>query len=141
MRYNFTRANNRILMSAQPNDMETTIKKKKTRLIVKSDCENIALSIVDIALVYTVERSVCIMDKFSKSYFLNKSLSEMQQELDDNCFFRANRQQMININFVKGFRAFENVKLQIELTLSGQYPGIIISKETAPLFKKWLVES
>ena len=121
--------------------METTNKKKKTRLIVKSGGENIALCVMDIALIYTVERTVGIIDKFSTPYFLNKSLSEMQQELDENCFFRANRQQMININFIKGFRAFENVKLQIELTLTGRYPDIIISKETAPLFKKWLVES
>ena len=121
--------------------METSNKKKKTRVIVKSGGQNIALCVMDIELIYSVERTVCIIDKFSIPYLLNKSLAEMQQELDENCFFRANRQQMININFVKGFRTIENVKLQIELTLTGQYPDILISKETAPLFKRWLVES
>ncbi len=121
--------------------MEMINKKKKTRLIVKKGSENIALCFMDIALLYTKERTVCIIDKFSKEYFFHKSLSEVQEELDENIFFRANRQQILNINFIKGFRAYENVKLIVELTLVNINTTIIISQETAPLFKKWLSES
>ncbi len=121
--------------------METIIKKKKTRLIVKKGEENIALSIHDIAMLYTKERTVCVIDKFSREYFFHKNLSELQEDLDENIFFRANRQQIININFIKGFRAYENVKLSVDLNLSNIDNIIIISQETAPLFKKWLCES
>lgn len=121
--------------------MESVKKKTKNRLIVKSGMENIALCVMDIALIYTKERTVCIMDKFSHEYFFHKSLSEVQKELDETIFFRANRQQILNINFIKGFRAYENVKLMVDLTLPDIDPTIIISQETAPIFKKWLCES
>lgn len=121
--------------------MEATIKKKKTRLIVKRGPENIALHVMDIALLHSKERTVSIIDKFSREYYFHKSLSEVQEELDETIFFRANRQQILNINFIKGFRAYENVKLSVELTLPDINTIIIISQETAPLFKKWLSES
>jgi hypothetical protein len=47
----------------------------------------------------------------------------------------------LNINFVRGFRIHENVKLKVDLTLDGLEPTIIISRVTAPHFKKWLCES
>lgn len=120
--------------------MEKFPRTKKNRLIVKHGSENIALCVADIALLYTQERFVCVIDKFSKRYCLNKNLSEVQEELDEQIFFRANRQHILNINFVRGFKVHENVKLKVYLTLDVE-PTIIISQETAPHFKKWLCES
>jgi DNA-binding LytR/AlgR family response regulator len=127
--------------SPKLNDMEKIPTTKKTRLIVKHGAENIALCVADIALLYTQERTVCVIDKFAKRYCLNRNLSEVQEELDEQIFFRANRQHILNINFVRGFRIHENVKLKVDLTLDGLEPTIIISRETAPHFKKWLCES
>jgi len=116
-------------------------RKKKTRLILKQGNENIALTVADIALFDTRLRSVFVIDKCSKEYQLNKSLSEIQECLDENIFFRANRQQLININYIRCFKTHEKVKLIVELNLVHVHIPIIISQETAPLFKKWLTES
>ncbi|MBS1576922.1 MAG: LytTR family transcriptional regulator, partial [Bacteroidetes bacterium] len=62
-------------------------------------------------------------------------------ELDDSMFFRANRQYIVNINFVKGFKAYEKVKLLVDLTLQEINHCIIISQETAPAFRKWMYEA
>lgn len=121
--------------------MEKNLKTKKNRLIVKHGAENIALCVADIALLYTQERNVCVIDKFAKRYSLNRNLSEVQEELDEQIFFRANRQHILNINFVRGFRVHETVKLKVDLTLDCLEPTIIISQEVAPYFKKWLCES
>ncbi len=121
--------------------METLNNKKKKRLIVKKGPENIALSVMDIALLYTIDRSVCILDKSGCEYQFHKSLSQVHEELEESMFFRANRQQIVNINFIKGFRVYEHVKLSVELTLTHTDQPIIISQDTAPVFKKWLCES
>ncbi len=125
----------------QPKDMATIIRKKKSRLIVKSGNENIILSVMDIALLYLEDRTVYVIDQFSKQYFFQKNLSELENDLDKKIFFRANRQVIVNIRFIKGFMVTECNKLQVALTLPCPAPAIIISQETAPFFKKWICES
>ncbi len=121
--------------------METENVKKKSRLIVKKDSECIVLSFTDVALLYVDNRTVYVIDKFSKKYFFHKNLSEVEEFLDESVFFRANRQTIININFIKGFTALECNKIRVALTLACNEPAIIISQQTVPLFKKWLCES
>jgi DNA-binding LytR/AlgR family response regulator len=121
--------------------METLTQNKKTRIIVRKGAECIALCVKNISLIYTKEKSLILVDHLAQEYVLNGTLSELQADLDQRLFFRANRQQIININFIKGFRACENVRLLVELTVPNLHVNIIISQETAPLFKKWLCES
>lgn len=121
--------------------MATVTRKIKTRLIVKSGNENIIVSVMDIALLYIEDRTVVVIDQFSKKYFFQKNLSELENDLDKRTFFRANRQVIINIHFIKGFIVTECNKLKVAMTLPCPYPAIIISQETAPLFKKWICES
>ncbi|HET7118197.1 MAG TPA: LytTR family DNA-binding domain-containing protein [Hanamia sp.] len=121
--------------------METENVKKKSRLIVKKDGENIVLPVIDMALLYFDKRTVNVIDRFSKKYFFHKNLSEIEEFLDESVFFRANRQTIVNINFIKGFTALECNKIKVALTLACNEPAIIISQQTVPLFKKWLCES
>lgn len=121
--------------------MDTLIKKRKTRLIVKNSYENILLSICDIALLYLENRIVFVIDENSKKYQINKSLSEIEEELDPKIFFRANRGHIINVNYVKGFTDFERNKLKVYLTVNHPGISITISRQTAPFFKTWICES
>jgi DNA-binding LytR/AlgR family response regulator len=114
---------------------------KKSRLILKKDGENIVLPVIDMALLYVDNRIVYVIDKFSKKYFFHKNLSEVEEYLDKTIFFRANRQTIVNINFIKGFSVAEFNKLKIHLTLQIIDPVIIISQETAPFFKNWLCDN
>ena len=124
-----------------PKEMSTVNMKKRTRLIVKNDNENVVLLLMDIALLYVENRIVFVTDKFSRKYYFNTSLSEVEKDLDETIFFRANRQVIVNINFIKGFTTLECKKIKVILTLPCVEPAVIISQETAPLFKKWLCES
>jgi DNA-binding LytR/AlgR family response regulator len=114
---------------------------KKTRLLVKKGIENIALRLEDIALFYTDHKIVYVVDRFSKKYLVDKNLGDLEEELGNDIFFRANRQYIININYVKGFKPFEKVKLQIDLTIPEINHSIIISQETAPTFRRWMCEA
>ena len=112
--------------------------RKKTRLLVKKGMENIALKLEDIALIYTQNKLVYVIDNCSKKYIADKTLSELEDELDDTIFFRVNRQYIININYVKSFKTFEKVKLLIDISIPDINHSIVISQETAPAFRKWM---
>jgi len=113
-------------------------KRKRTRLIVKCGLENISLLLENIALLYTVDKLVYVVDRNSKKYLSDKTLTELEEELDGNTFFRANRQYIINIGFVKSFKPFEKVKLLVDISISDISHSIIISQESAPKFRKWM---
>lgn len=117
------------------------MKKRKTRLIVKKGMENIALRLDDVALIYTESKVVFVIANNEKKYIYDKNLSELEQELDKSIFFRANRQCIVNINYIRGFKTFEKVKLQVDLTFPTLPHKIIVSQETAPQFKKWIHEA
>jgi DNA-binding LytR/AlgR family response regulator len=103
--------------------------------------ENIAMRLEDIVLFYTENKIVYVIDKNGKKYMTDKNLSDLEDELDDVIFFRANRQYIVNLNYVKGFKAYEKVKLLVDLIIPELNHCIIISQETAPAFRKWMYEA
>ena len=112
--------------------------KPKTRMIVRKGIENIALKVDDIVIVYTENKIVYVLDKDGRKYLSDKNLAEFYQELDNRVFFRANRQYIVNIGFVKSYKTYEKVKLQVDLTLPLSNHHIVVSQEMAPDFRKWM---
>lgn len=111
---------------------------KKKRMIVKKGMENISLRLDDVALFYTENKIVYVLDRWGKKYLADKNLAELEDELDETSFFRANRQYIVNINFIRGFKSYEKVKLILDLTLPDVNHCIIISQEMAPQFREWM---
>jgi DNA-binding LytR/AlgR family response regulator len=112
--------------------------RKKRRLLVKKGLENIALKFEDIVLIYTQDKLVYVIDNLSKKYVCDRTLGDLETELDSSLFFRVNRQYIVNINYVKSFKSFERVKLLIDLSIREINHSIVISQETAPAFRKWM---
>jgi DNA-binding LytR/AlgR family response regulator len=121
--------------------LNTISGKKKTRLLVKKGMESISIRFEDVVMFYTENKLVYVIDKNGKKFIADKNLGEMEEELDKTMFFRANRQYIISINYIKGFRAYEKVKLQVDLSIPDLNHSIIISQETAPHFRKWMYEA
>jgi DNA-binding LytR/AlgR family response regulator len=116
------------------------LEKPKTRLLVRKGIENIPLAIRDIVIIYTENKLVYVVDKDGKKYITDKHLGELEMELDNTIFFRVNRQYIINIGFVKSYRTFDKVKLQVDLTMPDLHHHIVVSQEMAPCFRKWISE-
>jgi DNA-binding LytR/AlgR family response regulator len=114
--------------------------KKRTRILVKKGVEYISLKLEDIALFYTEEKLVFAIDKIKQKYVVDKNLSALETGLDNAVFFRANRKYIVNINFVKGYKPYQKVKLIVDMTLPDLNHSIIVSQETAPYFRKWIAE-
>ncbi len=111
---------------------------KRKRILVRKGLETISLLLEDIVLFYTENKLVYVLDKSGKKYLSDNNLTELEKSLDPRMFFRANRQYIININFIRGFKAYEKVKLWIDLSLPEICHDIIISQEMAPQFKDWM---
>ena len=82
-----------------------------------------------------------IVGNYTRVYFedkkplIYKSLAQVEEKLPTEVFFRANRQQIININHVKKVVSWFNGKLKIEMN-SGE--EIEISRRQSYLFKEQL---
>jgi DNA-binding LytR/AlgR family response regulator len=121
--------------------MQYVSSRKRSRILVRKGIENITMQLSDIVLFFTENKIVHAVDRNGRKYMVDKNLSDLEAELDDNTFFRANRQYILNINFIKSFKPYERVKLWVDLTVPDIDHSIIVSQETAPLFRKWLVEA
>jgi two-component system LytT family response regulator len=121
--------------------MQINGSQKRSRIIVRKGIENISLLLSDVVLFFTENKITYVIDKSGKKYMTDKNLTDLERELDNKTFFRASRQYILNINYIKGFKTYERVKLWVELTLNDFSHSIIISQETAPQFRKWILEA
>jgi DNA-binding LytR/AlgR family response regulator len=112
-------------------------KKPKQRFLISKGDSLIPINSNDIAYVYTEDKAVMIMTILGQSYFINYSLDEVEQQLDENQFFRLNRQIISNLESIEKISNYFNGKLKIELKPS--FGGeILVSRVKAPMFKNWL---
>lgn len=119
---------------------ETFRQQHRSRLMVKKGIENISLKTESIVIIYTEDKLVFVIDNQGKKYRVEKNLAELEEELDKHVFFRANRQYIVNIAFIKSYKTYEKVKLQVDLSMPILNHHIVVSQEMAPLFRKWISE-
>ena len=125
----------------QQQNFRKFFEKRRARLVVKKGFTNVLLRFEDIVLFYTENKIVYTIDKEGRKYLCEQNLSDLEKILDNHSFFRANRQYIVNIHYIKGFKPHERVKLSVDLACSELNHFIIISQETAPYFKKWIMEN
>jgi DNA-binding LytR/AlgR family response regulator len=110
----------------------------KKRIVVKQENESITLRLDEVVLFYTENKNTFVIDSFGRKYLVDKNLSDLEDILDPTIFFRANRQYIVNINFIRSFKSYQKVKILVNLTLPKLNHSIIISQDTAPQFREWM---
>jgi two-component system LytT family response regulator len=122
-------------------DFITRPDRKRSRILVRKGAEFQTVRIEDAGYFFTEHKLIFLVDKENRKYMAEKSnLSELEEELDKNLFYRANRKYIINANYIKRFKTLEKSKISVELTLPVN-DEIIISQENSASFKKWIGES
>ena len=91
----------------------------------------------DIALIYREHLNYLYQFNGNKLIYDYSPLEEIEEVLDPDLFFRANRQAIVNINSVQAVKPYGNQKLMIQLKQPLKME-IDVSREKAPMFKKWL---
>lgn len=115
----------------QPNE------KHRQRYLVKRGSDYITMKTEDIAYFYATYKLVCMVGNTNQKFIMDKSLSELEKEIDPALFYRANRKYLVNINAIKKIKAYPKSKLQLELS-PATTEEIIISQENVSAFKEWM---
>lgn len=114
-----------------------TINKKKV-LVAKKGIEFCLIKVSQIVCIYSENFIVFAVDVEGKKYIIETSnLTALEEELDPDVFFRANRKYLVNIDFIKSYKVIERVKLLIELNLPFK-DAITIGQERSKEFKRWI---
>ncbi|MFD2516965.1 LytR/AlgR family response regulator transcription factor [Salinimicrobium flavum] len=115
----------------------STGNKKKSRFMVKSGQTIKAINGEAVAYFLAEEGVVLLVTFEGKRYIINYTLDQLEELVDEEMFFRVNRQLIANIGSIKEVHPY--FKGRLHLTLE---PGVageqIISSSKASSFKAWL---
>jgi len=109
----------------------------KKRILTYLRHELLSIPTNDIAYIYTESTITYVVCNDGKRSTTNVSLDELSANLDNAYFFRANRQFIIAISSIDKIVRYGNNQLKILINPDSEV-DIIISKNKAAEFKKWL---
>ncbi len=100
--------------------------------------KNVLLIHTDDIACFVKEELIFLITKEGKKLITDfRSLDEVEELLDPKQFYRSNRQSIISLPFIESMCSDEAGKITVKLKLQ-QTPEIIVSKEKAAQFRKWL---
>ena len=105
-----------------------TIKVGQHLKIIESD---------DIECFYSKDKATYIYTNSERSYLLENSLEQLEEQLNPKQFFRISRKFFININAIKDIVSYSNTRLKIQLHKFNEHE-LIVSRERVKGFKEWL---
>lgn len=95
-----------------------------------------AVLVQEIIYIYVEQRVTIAHLTDGSEVVLQQSMEELDQQLDPKIFFRANRQFIINIDYVVQVLNYFNGKLKVILKDSNT--EIIVSRDKASALKAWM---
>ena len=100
----------------------------------------IFVSVVFISIQQSLKsgKAVNIYCADQKKYVIFKKMNEIESVLDDQCFFRINRQMIINRDAVKEIKYYFNRKIIVQAAASSIEQKIIVSRLKVTPFLNWL---
>ncbi|WP_421764509.1 LytR/AlgR family response regulator transcription factor [Ekhidna sp.] len=135
LRVNFSQ--NGIDMSALLSQISFTDTKYKSRFLVKQGDKMLAIRTDDIVCFQSKHGVVHINTKNEKTYLSDFTLDDLINQLDPRLFYRANRQFIVNADYISTIHKHFKGKLLIEL-IHFSDEQILVSSEKATSLKQWL---
>lgn len=114
-------------------------KKPRRSFLVPFRDKLIPLKDVDFAWLTIRNSMVAATLHDDRNFVIDKNLEELENQLDPDNFFRANRQFIISRECIREIELYFNGRLLIR-TFPASPNQILISKERVPVFKKWFEE-
>lgn len=97
----------------------------------------IPLDVAAVAWFYTTNEVVHAQTRDNKQYIIEYTLEQLQQQLNPQQFFRANRQFIVQRNAIQEIELYFNGRLFLRLQPEPA-EKVLISKARVPEFKAWL---
>lgn len=115
---------------------ETFPKQAQPSIPLKKGKEIILFPITSIYAVISKHGLVYIVDEMGKLRAVEMTMRDLEQRLNPESFFRINRQTIVSAAVLSGYQIIPNRKISISLIFDLE-TNLLISKEKAPIFKKW----
>ncbi len=109
----------------------------KNRFLVKTGGKYVPVETSNIAYFYTSNELVYLKDFSNQKFVVEYNLEQLNQKLDPDLFYRANRQTLVNIHSVKQIHNHFNSKLKLGLEPK-HAEEVLVSKDKARSFKDWM---
>lgn len=109
----------------------------KDRFLVKLGRKLFPLHIDDIAYFMASDKLVWLVTKERKKYIISFTLTELEEMLNPEIFFRLNRQFITHIDSVKDLEPYFKGQVTVNLTPPVE-DEIVISRSKTPELKDWL---
>ncbi|GAB5526288.1 MAG: LytTR family DNA-binding domain-containing protein [Roseivirga sp.] len=116
--------------------LNTRSKPYKTKLSVKLGTGIYLLEVSEISFITTANGLPYAYKGNGQKMVLSNLISELEQNLDDRSFFRINRGELVNANFIEKIESYFNDRLA--LSMRGAAEKLIVAASKTPAFRKWL---
>lgn len=108
----------------------------KSRFLIKTGEHFRSVAVTDIESFFIQERSTFFITRESKTLDIDYSLDQLEKIVNPDDFFRANRNYLINIHYIKDMIGYSGNRIKLKMQ-SGTYPeSIIISRDRVIAFKQ-----
>lgn len=121
----------------KPNNSNENNLSIQATLLGYLDNKIIPVSVKKIKFIYSSESTIYAHTLTGKNIILRNSLDYLQNCIDPELFFRANRQFIINRKWIEYLEPYFNRRLIIRLTVATP-EKIIVSKTRVPVLINWL---
>ncbi|MEM7486761.1 MAG: LytTR family DNA-binding domain-containing protein [Bacteroidota bacterium] len=109
----------------------------KKRFTVKVGQHLKIINADDVECFYSENKGTYAATSEGRSYLLDTTLENLEEELSPKIFFRVSRKFYVNINHINDIISYTNSRLQIKLNRFNEQE-IIVSRERVKDFKLWL---
>lgn len=112
-------------------------KKYRTRFLISGNRKFYTIQVADIAYFYSEEKITFAVTRDRKSHIIDYPLNKLEEQLDPQLFFRANRQMILSANSIQHIEPYFNGKVIVQVDPPYK-DSIQISREKINALKIWL---
>lgn len=109
----------------------------RQRLVLRRGSGFASLRCDEVAWCTSVDKLTFVLTRGGERLLADETLAELEATLDPQRFFRANRQFLVQLDAIQGFRPQGKGQLRLELQPAHDAP-VLVSQERAKAFREWL---
>ena len=108
----------------------------KKRFVIKKTSGIQLLNAVDIALISASGDFCLVIDQRGKRHTISQNLGSIFQQLNPKKFFKINRSEIINIDFIENIESY--FKNRLLISIKSHKEKVMTSSATTADFRKWI---
>ena len=108
----------------------------KKRFVIKKTSGIQLLNATDIALISASGDFCLVIDQLGKRHTISQNLGSIFQQLNPKKFFKINRSEIINIDFIENIESY--FKNRLLISIKNHKEKVMTSSATTADFRKWI---